>query len=69
MMANTNHNEQAEIRYLDDLKIGERFLTGMHAIDENQIVEFAKKFDGSIFGRRQHGRTPNRELHTQKLRL
>ena len=42
-------DNQDEIRYLDDLHIGERFLTGTHELDANQIIEFAKQFDPQPF--------------------
>ena len=32
-------------RYFDDLKAGERFVTGEWALDEAEIVAFARKFD------------------------
>ena len=35
--------------YLDDLKAGDRFTTGEHALDAAQIVEFASRFDPQPF--------------------
>jgi acyl dehydratase len=35
--------------YLDDLKVGRRSTTGSHALDEAQIVAFAKQFDPQPF--------------------
>ncbi len=35
--------------YLDDLKPGDRFETGEHALDAAQIVAFAKQFDPQPF--------------------
>jgi acyl dehydratase len=35
--------------YLDDLSPGDRFVSGEHALDAAQIVEFAKRFDPQPF--------------------
>ena len=35
--------------YLDDIKVGQRFSTGSHAIDEAQIIAFASQFDPQPF--------------------
>jgi acyl dehydratase len=35
--------------YLDDLKVGQRFTSGTHRIDEEQIKAFAKQFDPQPF--------------------
>ena len=35
--------------FLDDLQVGQRFTTEEHAIDERQIVEFARQFDPQPF--------------------
>lgn len=35
--------------YLDDLKVGQRFMSGTHAIDEAQIKAFARQFDPQPF--------------------
>src|ERR1051325_5288687 len=35
--------------YLDDLRVGQRFVTGAHAIDEAQIKAFASQFDPQPF--------------------
>jgi acyl dehydratase len=35
--------------YLDDLHVGQRFITGAHAIDETQIKAFASQFDPQPF--------------------
>jgi len=35
--------------YLDDLQVGDRFTTGVHTIDETEIVAFAKQFDPQPF--------------------
>ena len=31
--------------YLDDLRVGDRFTTGEHALDAAQIIAFARQFD------------------------
>ena len=36
---------RAATRYFDDLKEGERFVTGERALDEAEIVAFARAFD------------------------
>jgi acyl dehydratase len=35
--------------YLDDLKVGDRFKSGEHAMDEAQIKAFAAQFDPQPF--------------------
>jgi acyl dehydratase len=35
--------------YLDDLRVGQRFISGAHALDEAQIVAFAREFDPQPF--------------------
>jgi acyl dehydratase len=35
--------------YLDDLRVGERFTSGTHVVDEEQIKAFARQFDPSAF--------------------
>ncbi len=35
--------------YFDDLHVGLRFTTGIHQIDQNQIIEFARAFDPQPF--------------------
>jgi acyl dehydratase len=35
--------------YLDDLKVGQRFLSGTHALDANEIKAFARQFDPQPF--------------------
>ncbi|MPZ39337.1 MAG: dehydratase [Rhizobiales bacterium] len=35
--------------YLDDIEVGQRFTSGMHAIDEAQIKAFARQFDPQPF--------------------
>jgi acyl dehydratase len=35
--------------YLDDLKVGQRFTSGTHLIDEAQIKAFARQFDPQPF--------------------
>ena len=38
-----------EVLFLDDLHVGQRFISGEHLIDENQIKAFAKQFDPQVF--------------------
>lgn len=35
--------------YLEDLRVGQRFTSGSHAIDAEQIVRFASEFDPQVF--------------------
>jgi acyl dehydratase len=35
--------------YLDDLQIGQRFTSGTHVVDEEQIKAFARQFDPQPF--------------------
>jgi len=35
--------------YLDDLRVGQRFTSGTHVIDETQIKAFARQFDPQPF--------------------
>jgi acyl dehydratase len=35
--------------YLDDLRIGQRFTSGTHVVDEVQIKTFARQFDPQPF--------------------
>lgn len=44
-----NKDTSKPFLYLDDLKIGDRFVTGSYALDETEIKEFAKKYDPQPF--------------------
>ena len=35
--------------FLDDLHVGQRFVSGQHAIDADQIKKFAREFDPQMF--------------------
>jgi acyl dehydratase len=35
--------------YLDDLRVGQRFTSGVHVVDEAQITSFARQFDPQPF--------------------
>ncbi len=39
----------SEPLYLDDLRVGQRFTSGTHAVDERQITAFAREFDPQPF--------------------
>ena len=39
----------AELLYLDDLQVGQRFTSGTHALDTDQIKAFAREFDPQPF--------------------
>ena len=49
MMANPNSQGGKEDLYLDDLRVGQRFTSGTHALDEDQIRAFAQQFDPQPF--------------------
>ena len=34
--------------YLDDLRVGDRFVTGVHTVDADQITAFARQFDPQV---------------------
>ena len=48
-MANLNQFGRKELLYLDDLHVGQRFTSGTHLIDEEQITTFAQQFDPQLF--------------------
>jgi acyl dehydratase len=48
-MANPNEPESKELLYLDDLRVGQRFISGTHRIDAEQITAFARQFDPQRF--------------------
>jgi acyl dehydratase len=48
-MANVNPPADKATLYLEDLQVGQRFVSGAHKIDEEQIRAFAKQFDPQPF--------------------
>ena len=38
-----------ELLYFDDLRPGQRFVTGLHTVEEAEIVRFAREFDPQPF--------------------
>ena len=48
-MENLNPAKGTESFYLDDLHVGQRFVSGTHPINEEQIKAFAKQFDPQPF--------------------
>ena len=44
-MADMTAKPTSELLYLDDLRVGRRFTSGTHALDERQIVAFATAFE------------------------
>ena len=48
-MANLNQFSSEKLFYLDDLHVGQRFTSGTHRIDEEQIKAFAQQFDPQPF--------------------
>jgi acyl dehydratase len=43
------HDGNREPLYLDDLRVGQRFTTGAHTIDEQDMLDFARRFDPQPF--------------------
>jgi len=48
-MAIPNQLDVKEVLYFDDLHVGQRFVSGTHLIDEEQIKAFATQFDPQPF--------------------
>jgi acyl dehydratase len=48
-MTLANEDEGRRLLYLDDLRVGQRFTSGAHALDRSQIVAFASQFDPQPF--------------------
>lgn len=42
-------NKQSELRYLEDLNVGDVFHSDEYVVDEAQIIEFARQFDPQPF--------------------
>jgi acyl dehydratase len=49
MTANPKQSGADGFLYLDDLEVGQRFVSGTHLIDEEQIKTFASQFDPQRF--------------------
>ena len=48
-MANLNPDREKAALFLEDLQVGQRFMSGTHQIDEEQIRAFAQQFDLQSF--------------------
>jgi acyl dehydratase len=48
-MADTSGDDAKPRLYLEDLRVGQRFTSGTHALDEDQIKAFAGQFDPQPF--------------------
>ena len=48
-MADTSGDDAERRCYLEDLRVGQRFTSGTHALDEDQIRAFARQFDPQPF--------------------
>ena len=48
-MTRASGDEAHHVLYLDDLQVGQRFSTGVHALDESQVIAFASQFDPQPF--------------------
>jgi acyl dehydratase len=49
VMANLNPDLATDALYLEDLQVGQRFVSGSHRMDEEQIRAFADQFDPQPF--------------------
>ena len=49
MSSNTTNADVGKRLYLEDLKVGQRFVSESHALDEAQITSFASAFDPQPF--------------------
>ena len=48
-MATSNQSGGAMALYFDDLHVGQRFISGIHIISDEEITEFASQFDPQPF--------------------
>ena len=48
-MSRRNMEDEAGLVYLDDLRVGQRFVSGTHQVDAAQIKAFAAQFDPQPF--------------------
>jgi acyl dehydratase len=48
-MADLNPGGDKAVLYLEDLRVGQRFVSGTHRVDEEQIRAFAEQFDPQPF--------------------
>jgi acyl dehydratase len=48
-MTNPVESGKKELLYLDDMRVGQRFTSGTHRVDEAQIKAFARQFDPQPF--------------------
>jgi acyl dehydratase len=48
-MADQTQSGKQAVYYLEDLQVGQRFTSGTHVLDEEQIKVFAKQFDPQPF--------------------
>src|SRR5262245_6658039 len=48
-MANLNPGGRTASLYLEDLRVGQRFVSGTHRLDEGQLRAFAEQFDPQPF--------------------
>jgi acyl dehydratase len=49
MIGSMDGNDASPRVYLEDLRVGQRFLSGTHALDERQVIAFASEFDPQPF--------------------
>jgi acyl dehydratase len=49
MIGSTGGNDAIRRVYLEDLHVGQHFLSGTHALDQRQVIAFASEFDPQPF--------------------
>ena len=49
MNLDTPHGESRQLLYLDDLRVGQRFVSATRVIDAAEIIQFASEFDPQPF--------------------
>jgi len=48
-MTHASGDDARRLLYLDDLRLGQRFTSGAHALDRSQVIAFASQFDPQPF--------------------
>ena len=48
-MMHASENDANRRLYLDDLHVGQRFVSDAHALDKGQVIAFASQFDPQSF--------------------
>lgn len=48
-MTPSSNSDSKGVFYLEDLHVGQRFISGTHQLDEKQVIAFAREFDPQSF--------------------